>query len=265
MEGKLWNAVCDRYILDELIYAVVMGRSVKYSMKEIQNIMMTTLMCRPIIVLFIHKPDQADYQKAQYLPYDCWDECLRVYHGVLYKHRLPFLEYDYQKPQLDPSTFVYLSSLQLKNASWWFELLQSGNYPIGSHHPKVLIVAERLGPNNMHNIPFETGPTGYMLTDVLIKADIPWYDVAVTNLVKDERRATRMPNKQDYELLELELAHLKPKKVILMGSVANAASSLVRAHDIEVLNIYHLGYLRRSGITDLGPYSQLIKHFVEGG
>jgi len=126
-------------------------------------------------------------------------------------------------------------------------------------------VAERLGPNNLNNIPFETGPTGYMLTDVLIRADIPWYDVAITNLVKDERRATRLPNKQDMSLLELELSHLKPKKVILMGSVADTVHKHIQGLGYEVLHIPHLGHLRYSGITDLGPYSSLIHNFVNGG
>jgi len=260
--GEFWDSVCDRYIFDEIIYSKVMHRQIRHTNKEIHNIMLTTLMCRPVIVLFTHKPDRSTYEKAQYLPFEHWEECMQTYRDVLHEQRLPFFEFDYESPFVDPSMFVFTANTRMKFSSWWFNTIKTGNFPIGSPHPKVLIVAERLGPNNANNIPFETGPTGFMLSDVIVKAKIPWYDIAVTNYVKDVRRSTRTPNDEDNRRLTEELEHLKPEKVLLMGAVANKAKSIVMSMNIPVINIPHLGSLRYSGITDLGPYSSYIRSFV---
>lgn len=133
---------------------------------------------------------------------------------------------------------------------------------IGSPYPKVLLVAERLGPNNMNNLPFETGPTGKMLSDMLAETGTPLNKFAVTNLVKSYRRDPRMPNKEDFDLLRTELENLQPEKVVFMGSIAKLGCVVANKLGIECQNITHLGYYHHKHITDMTQYHEEWKDII---
>ncbi|GAH09133.1 unnamed protein product, partial [marine sediment metagenome] len=145
------------------------------------------LIQNPVIILCTHKPPQAEYDKYQYLPYDKWDECLDLYKQFLNTHQIGYLEYNHAAP-IPLSVIELLEKKNRERMEWWKPMWNGGWGCVGSVYPKILLVAERQGPNNMNSIPFETGPTGHMLTNLLLETKMPLGKFAITNLVKSHRR-----------------------------------------------------------------------------
>lgn len=245
--------VADRWAFSEHPYSTVMERKFAFPIKEWHNIILLTLAHNPLVILCTHKPSPEDYSKDQYLPYDRWDYCLSLYRQFFNNHHIKYIEYDYPGP-VTAKALAILGQKYTDQMAWWEPMWKSGYGFIGSHSPKYLLVAERIGPNNLNNLPFETGPTGHMLTDMLEKTDTPLGDFAVTNMVKSFRRDTRPPNEQDEELLRVELEHLKPEVAVFMGSVAKRSGAKV-AKDlgIKTVSMTHFGYYSHRGISDISP------------
>jgi len=61
-------------------------------------------------------------------------------------------------------------------------------------------------------------------------------------MVKSYRRDTRYPNKQDEELLRIELEHLKPKAVVFMGTVARYGEKVADELWIPHHRLVHFGF-----------------------
>jgi len=249
----LFDAVLDRHALCEYPYSKCMNRDFKFTMKQWHNILLLTLIQNPVIVLCTHKPLSHEYKKDQYLPYDKWDECLRLYKEFLTTHHIPHTEYDYGLGA-NPKAFIGLEKRFRESISWWKPMWEAGCGAIGSTNPKVLLVAERLGPNNMNNIPFETGPTGYMLTDMLYETGTPLGKVTLTNIVKSFRKDPRPPNEEDLDLLHMEIKYLKPEKVVFMGTPAKQGIKVANEMGVKYAKMVHLGYYKHQGITDMKAY-----------
>ncbi len=252
-ELKLFNAVLDRHCICEYAYATVMKREFKFSMKEWHNLILLTLIQNPVVILCTNKPPPHVYSKEQYLPYDKWDECLHLYRQFLTTHSIPYLEYDHAAPRKTRSLLL-VEEVWREDVGWWKSMWEAGYGAIGTFHPKVLLVAERIGPNNMNSLPFETGPTGHMLTDMLATTGTPLGKFAVTNLVKSFRRDARPPNQADLDLLHVELEHMRPEKVVFMGAVAKEGTKVAKELGIEHAYILHLGYYHHRGIIDMSGY-----------
>lgn len=252
---ELFDAVLDRHAICEYPYATVLQRKFKFTVKEWHNIMLLTLIQNPLIILCTHKPPPAEYSKEQYLPYDKWDECLKLYREFLATHHITHMEYDYTSETKVRNGVLLLLEVRYRDTMyWWKPMWEAGFGAIGSPYPKVLLVAERLGPNNMHNLPFETGPTGKMLTDMLAETGTPLGKFAVTNLVKSYRRDPRPPNQQDLGLLYMEIERMKPEKVVFMGSTAKQGIKVAKELGVEFAMIPHLGYYHHQRITDMSGY-----------
>ena len=253
---EMSHAVLDRHALCEYPYSTCMSRQFKFTLKQWHNILTMTLIQNPVIVLCTHKPAPADYDNvSQYLPYELWDKCLALYREFLSTHYIPFTEYDYSIA--DVHYAEHLTNIQARfniDTSWWRQHWLAGYGCAGSASPKFLLVAERIGPNNIHNIPFEAGPTGNMLSNMFYETGTPLGSIAVTNMVKSFRRDPRNVNAQDIELFEEEIAHLQPKKVIFMGSTARKGIPIAKAHNCDVGTLVHLGALNHKGITDMSGY-----------
>lgn len=253
---EMSNAVLDRHgALCEHPYSVCMGRPFKFNLKHWHNLLTMTLIQNPVIVLCTHKPSPTSYPAKQYLPYELWDRCLFLYKELLTTHYIPFTEFDYAATS--PKYLDFLLQIHSRfNAQmdWWREHWVAGYGCAGSPNPQFLLVAERIGPNNVHNIPFETGPTGAMLSNMLAATGTPIGKFTVTNMIKSFRRDTRQVNARDVELLEEEISHLKPKKVIFMGSPARRGIPVAKALGCEVGTIVHLGSLNYAGIKDMSGY-----------
>ncbi len=256
---SLLDTVLDRHIIAEYPYTLTMKRDFAFTMKQWHNIILLTLAQNPLFILCTHKPLQHEYSADQYLPYAKWDECLRLYREFLSTHYIQHVEYDYvMNDSLPgnkwPKAFLQLEEKYRNQVSWWPSLWKDGHGFIGSTYPKVLLVAERIGPNNMNSLPFETGPTGYMLTDMLTSTGTPLGKFAVTNMVKSFRRDPRPPNEADQDLLRIELIHLKPKKIVFMGAVAKYGIKVANELNIPHVEIPHLGSLHHKGVTDMSGY-----------
>ena len=250
---ELFDAVLDRHAICEYPYSQVMARKFRFSVREWHNLLFLTLIQNPVIILCTHKPRLVEYAADQYLPYEKWDECLRLYRYFLSSHHIPSIEYNYATEGIH-NVFLSIEQKWKSEVDWWKPMWTAGYGCVGSSHPGVLLGAERLGPNNMNNLPFETGPTGRMLADLLMQTGTPLGIFAVTNLVKSYRRDTRQPIYQDFDLLREELLYLKPKKVVFMGSVAKHGIKVAEELGIEHIEIAHFGYYSHRGISDIGPY-----------
>lgn len=254
---SLMSAVLDRHAICEFAYSKVMDRKFKFTGKQWHNLLLLTFIQNPVIILCVHKPHEFAYLAEQYLPYEKWDICLGAYRQFLNTHHIPHLEHDYLDSQgLPIDTLKRVEEKFRNNMAWWVPMWREGYGCIGSPSPKVLLVAERIGPNNTHNIPFEVGPTGLMLTNMLIATRTPLGKVAVTNMVKSYRRDPRPPNSRDLELLSVELEHLKPKVVVFMGKVAQAGIPVAKEHGIQYETMVHFGYFHRQMQSDKPLHDQ---------
>jgi len=248
---SLRYGVTDRWVFSEHPYSTIMERKFAFSIKEWHNLILLTLAHNPLTILCTHKPSPEDYSKDQYLPYDKWDYCLDLYRQFFDTHHMRYIEYDYSE-QISGKALYILGQKYADQIAWWVPMWKSGHGFIGSHDPEYLLVAERIGPNNMNDLPFETGPTGRMLSDMLEQTGTPLGKFAVTNMVKSFRRDPRPPNDNDATLLTTELLHLKPKVVVFMGSVAKQYGVRV-AKDLKIqaVGMTHFGYYSHRGISDI--------------
>jgi uracil-DNA glycosylase len=260
---EMTDAVLDRHGICEYPYSICMNRPFKYNIKEWHNILTMTLIQNPVIVLCISKPPLSKYDSSQYLPYGLWDKCLTLYQHFLSVSLINHTTYEFT--QTNENFVKYLLFLNRKfndESSWWREHWRAGYGCAGSPNPDYLLVAERIGPNNMHNIPFETGPTGQMLSDMLEATGTPLGRFTVTNMVKSFRRDTRAVNAKDIELLQEEITNLQPKKVIFMGTPAKRGIPVAKSMGCEVGTLVHLGSLNYRGVSDMSGYHNEWKKMI---
>lgn len=234
------SAVLDRHAICEYAYHLAMNRTFKFTLKEWHNLMLLTLIQNPLVILCTHKPEAKDYPADQYLPYDKWDLCLGLYKAFFKLNHISYMEYDYDGP-VTPKALQLLHEKRVKSTEWWRTMWKAGYGCIGSPHPKVLLVAERLGPNNVNDLPFETGPTGYMLSQMLQATKTPLGDFAVTNMVKSFRKDPRPPDGRDSELLKLEIEQLQPETVVFMGTPARYGIRVAKGCGVLCETMVHFG------------------------
>lgn len=227
-----------------------MTRKEQFTLKDFHNLFLLTMSQAPVIVLATRKlTPYAD----TYLPEAKWAGCLQAYYRFFAKHQVRFYEYDCTLD--DPFQFLDAEKEHLQQTSWWVPMWQAGNAANGNTlNPTLLICAQNLGPNNVNNIVFEGGPTGILMSEFLEVCQLPLGQIAITNLVKAPRQVTRPVEPYDLELFSVELTHMKPKAVLLMGAVAKGAGSLVSKHNIPYAHVPHLGYYHRKGIRDMTRY-----------
>jgi len=232
------DAVLDRFIICECVYSSIKNRKIKFSPQEFQNILMITLIQDPIFILATHIPSKDDYGKSQYIKWEELGEARSMYANFLDTHHIPYIPYDYEHIDITLDRLSKLEQSHIKFNLWWEDMWRAGYGCAGSPAPKVLIVAEQLGPSNYHHIPFEAGPTGLMMTDLM--KGVPLWDYTITNWLKTG------DSTRDEELLRIELENLSPLHVILMGSVAlKGCSGILRKLQIPYTHVPHLGYVNR--------------------
>jgi len=237
------SMVLDRFMWCEYAYAQTVSRQIQFTTKQFHNVSMLAFMYKPTVILCTHDP-QGDYDQ-DILPASRWQECLTNYRKFLKYHVIPYTEYDYTSA--DPYSLDLIHNTDresINSLDWWISTMEQGYAPTGSPNPQILIVAERLGPNNYHLIPFETGPTGEMMSSLLLALrddGFPITSIAITNAVKSVLRDGRPVNKQDRDLLHEELIRLKPRCVLFMGAVAAKCSLVTKNMGIPYFNVPHLG------------------------
>jgi hypothetical protein len=256
------SAVVDRWVFSEYPYSVCMGRKFAFSLKEWHNLILLTLAQNPIIIFCTHQPKPQDYSDTQYLPYAQWAKCLQLYESFFDSEHIGRIEYDYDIGVPINGLHV-LHTKHMERVAWWIPMWKAGYSCTGSPNPEYLLVAERIGPNNVNNLPFETGPTGLMLSNMLKQSETPLGKFAVTNMVKSYRRDPRPPNDNDILLLGSELLHLKPRVAVFMGSVAKRyGTKVAKDLGIEVVGMTHFGYFSHRGISDITPLINQWKNII---
>ena len=262
VDGSAFDSVWDRHAICEFPYAQVMNRRFRFTTKEWHNLILLTLIQKPLIILCTHKPPPQEYPDNQYMPYDKWDECLELYRTFLGSHHIDYLEYDYTSAVTSQSLKI-LHDAHKHDMDWWSPMWHAGYGCIGSTHPRVLLVAERIGPNNANNLPFETGPTGKMLSDTLVNTGTPLGRFAVTNLVKAPRRDSRPPSLQDLDLFRVEVDHLRPERIMFMGTPARYGIRVAKEFQIPYCAVFHYGYYNYKRVTDMSEFDTFWKEFME--
>jgi len=278
--------IFDRHIFCEYPYSKVLKRKPRFTLRQTHNLIHLILAHNPIIILCTHEPDIDKYDD-DYLPFDKWIECLSLYRDYLDSHHIRYVEYDYEQRSLyypknrlsglvehtvyhpdEPSLLYELAAehqYRVMSSRWWHDMYSTHSFATGDLvQPEILIVAERIGPNNMNYLPFETGPTGSMMADMLDKLNIPLGDVAITNYVKAGRRDDRKPNENDDQQLLNEINHIRPKRILLMGKVAAKAHRIISMHhpSIPTLELPHFGAYHHSGSKDLTQWYIAFSEFM---
>lgn len=250
----LYSSVADRIFLSERPYAKTLNRKFKYNPTQWRNLVHCMLAQSPVILWLTYNfgtkrevlktPEMAALCHAFYL--DLWAELGFVECRDYYK-------VDLSNTDVDLIDFVVplILNQEASNGrtnSWWLELHRRKCAPTGQLcSPQVLIIADRLGPSNIHELPFEAGPTARLMDEALTFAQLPLGEVCITNVIKDRRGATRGVNKEDLGLFEEELTHIQPKRVVVMGRVASDSTIVLKRMGIPYAEVPHLGYLHRRG------------------
>jgi len=262
------TSIMDRFAVCEAAYAETMGREFAYSKKQWHNMILTMLSYNPCIILCTHKPLEENYID-DYLPYKKFDEILKRYLLFTEQNSITCIPYDYMHWESNfipvVETFKATERKMRDDYLWCKGMKIAGFGFIGSHSPDLLIVAERIGPNNTYNIPFQTGPTGQQMTDFIEYMHFPLGKLAITNMVKAARRDERKVNVHDLELLEDELDHLQPKAVLLLGAVSKAAIPLLKKRKVQYAQVPHFGMYNRSGRgSNMTPIYEKYSAIVKG-
>ncbi len=233
---------CLKTVIDGVFFDELLPSSTTLTLKQKHNLTLLMLTLDPVIVF-------CDFDTANK---NARFELL----SFLLVNKIQFFSCD---ANTDKNSFVdsvkEIHAKRLSGIRWWVKMWREKVGFIGSQHPETLIVGERIGPNNTHSIPFEVGPTGKMMSDMLQFTGYPLGVVAITNIIKEQRRENKSFDKNDKAKFETGLRNLKPSKVILMGAQAKKfGAPIVESEKIEYATIEHFGYLNHRGIVDLNPY-----------
>jgi len=227
--------VCDRFWFCELPYSrVVRQTEHRFSLKQFHNLLWLTLAYSPIVILFTKKGPNY-LSREQLSTEEQFEPLLTYYRGALSKIGIEYLEYDWENPSFDLSDIVMQEAEESRKNSWWGRMLESGYAGIGnSKNPSSILLAEELSLNNKNLLPFEAGPSGYFLSEVIKDTNLPRLtDFFITNWKK-----TKNPM-EDTRLFVVEMEELKPKSVLLLGRTAEAAIPTLEMLDIPYKTIMH--------------------------
>ncbi len=219
MDGQV---VCDRFFYCEVPYAKLFRKlqRTQFTLKQWHNMHLSTIAFNPVVVLATRRSDIA---KDDIVPEELFYPILEEYKTMLAFHRIKYYTYDYEE---GPGAQAILQQAKINSAraAWWIDMARSGVAGIGNTvDPKVLIMAQDLGPSNIHRIAFEQGPSGYYLSDLIDEAEIPLNSFYLTNWLKttDKDRNVDLLNK------EMEGFTVPPSHVVLLGREAEATIPLL--------------------------------------
>lgn len=207
------NEVWDRTFHDEYVYQPVKrpGRSQIFGLKEWDNLALLAYARCPTLVFCSNILREED----DYVTPEENREILQGYRKLVdhLSAAMPVVEY---RAGIDnPDIVMGQIAANAGPPDWWTDMWSSGYGGIGSVRPKIVLLAEVLGPYNHNRLPFEAGPSGHFLSEILHKAQVRLSDIYITNTVKTGDADT------DMHLLELEIEGLAPKLgVVMLGSVA---------------------------------------------
>lgn len=232
--------VADRFFYCEGPYSEVYRQiPQRWNLKQLHNLHLLTLAHNPVIVLTnrigpdYESREQLVGKKLFYPILNAYEEYISMY--GLWPRVLPW---NWKVPPMSVRELADFGVEKQSKVVWWRNLMKKGIGGIGNTvNPKVVLVAEEIGPNNTHNLPFETGPSGYYLTDLLDQGDIPLSEFYITNYHRAPTQA------EDNALFAKEMQHLTPQSVILLGAEARKCIPICQALGIRIYTLNHPGWV----------------------
>lgn len=227
--------ICDRFWFCELPYSKIVRKSEhRFSLKQFHNLLWLTLSYRPIVILFTRKgPDYAS--REQLSTEEQFDPLLAYYRGALDKIGIEYIEYDWQNPSVDLAEIATREAEIQEENLWWRQMQQEGCAGIGNNKdPRLVFLAEELSSNNKNLLPFEAGPSGFFLSEVINSANSP----NLTEFFLTNWRKKPSIN-ENRSLFVKEMEKLKPETVVLLGRTAEAAIPTLEMLDISYKTIIH--------------------------
>lgn len=218
--------VCDRFFWCDYPYSqVVRQEPMMFTGKQFQNLHLLTMAHNPIIILMTRNSGRPDPT----IPNEYFSPLLQRYRELLDILDLPYWEWDYLHPPMPVENIMNLSVRMQEHVTWWRNLYKRGIGGVGNTaNPRAIVLAEEIGPNNMYRIPFETGPTGAFLTEMIEECETPLSEMYLTNWRKT-------PSLQEnIALFEKEIASTGAEYIIAMGKtaaegIAHLSSDTVRS------------------------------------
>jgi len=241
-----YDAICDRYFFCEVPYSTVLGRKLQFSLKQWHNLVLLTLAHKPLIVLTEKRYTKDEDYNDSVLPLEKWEECLAAYRKMLKDLDIPYTT------ETDPVVLAEEAQKREEEAKWWAKMWMKGYGGVGAWPAKVMIVAEILSPLNVHRIPFEAGPSGRYLSELL--DGFPLGRIFITNWIKD--------HKTDSQLLESELEHVEPRFVLLLGRIAREAIPLLRAYGVDYDTLTHPSAICRFRKREMRRYKEVFRNVL---
>lgn len=232
------RVIADRFFYCELPYARLLRKEerTKFTLKQWHNMHLSTISFNPVVVLATRKADEYE----DHVPEELFDPILREYKHWLGVHGISYVRYDFKTDAEGAAQgLTQLHMLNRERVRWWTEMAQVGYAGVGNTvNPKVVIMAQDLGPMNVHRIPFEQGPSGYYISDLLDEAEVPLSSFYLTNWKKTPDMA------KNVELLRRELENTRPEYVILLGRMATEAIPTIEKAGIDhVIQLKHPGWV----------------------
>lgn len=259
----LHSIVFDRNFWSDLPYShIVRKERSQFTLKEFHNLHWFTLAHNPVVVLCNEKARWDDGP----VPENMFRPLLGEYGSLFRMLDLPFMYYRWTQdvgtaPAAKHLVAKHLVRLETENRvdnEWWAKMKKRGYMGIGSMHPEVLYIAEELSPNNVNRLPFEAGPSGRYLSELMDNAEIPIGKVFLTNWKKTG------DNARDTKLLRRELRHLKPDRVVILGAVAKVAVPILEEKEIPWVGIEHPSSIVRFHPERKQRYLELWRNAYEG-
>ena len=250
----LSKVVFDRMTcFSEQVYApVVRTDNGRFDRKQMHNMLLQLMSLRPILVHCYNVANDFD-SRPQY-PSSVQNGRIAMAYEQLVENTwmrlFPTLQYNWETP-------FNVSSLVQRDSGppeWWAQMFRQRVAGVGFlSSPKYLILAESIGPRNTHQIPFEAGPSGVFMSELLHESGTNIADVFLTNYVKGTNS-----ERENQLALRTELEQIKPNGVIILGSIAKRAIPIINATKLPWTHIVHPSYWLRSG-KPKAEYVQLFK------
>lgn len=233
------KVVADRFFYCELPYSRLLRTEerTKFTLKQWHNMHLSTMAFNPTVVLTTRKAEE--YQ--DYVPEILFEPILKEYRHWLRFHDINWTEYDFVAEDVEQVADGLLQMDMFARArnQWWLDMAKKGLAGVGNTaSPKVVIMAQDLGPMNVHRIAFEQGPSGYYLSDLIDEAEVPLSSFYLTNWLKVADRNANIA------MLRTELENTTPKYVILLGrQAADAIPTIERAGVDHIIQLKHPGWV----------------------
>ncbi len=230
--------VLDRWFYCEGPYTEVIRKEpIRWSLKQFHNLHLATIAHNPVVILMTRKPDV--WPEGQPIREDQFLPVLESYRKWLDMLEVTYISWDWQRPPMTVEALATHSLERQQEVIWWRNMAKRGIAGYGNTiYPTALILAEILGGYNVYHYPFEQGPSGYYLSELIDEAGVPLSSFYLTNWKKT------VDSEENEVLLRRELLKTGASHVVFLGREAEKAKPIVLSTGLPEENTH---YLRHPG------------------